>query len=95
MDPKARVLTVGLDPAVVDYTLSPIPGLTAEKLVAALDAEHAKLTALGYDVTTLYVDDGKTAIKSSSAASYYTTPPISVRRAKASCAMARLLRSHA
>jgi hypothetical protein len=61
MNLKARVLAVGLDPAVVDYSLSPIPGLNAEKLVAALDAEHAKLTSLGYDVTWLYVDDGKTA----------------------------------
>ena len=52
---------VGLDPAVVDYSRAPVPGLTAEILIAALHAEHAKLTALGYDVRMLHVDAGETA----------------------------------
>ena len=58
---RARVLLVGLDPDIVDYTQSPVPGLTAAKVRAAVEADSAKLEALGYSVKSLYVDDGKTA----------------------------------
>jgi hypothetical protein len=58
---KARVLLVGLEPDVVDYSKSPVPGLTAAKVRAAVEADSAKLESLGYSVTSLYVDDGKTA----------------------------------
>jgi hypothetical protein len=58
---NARVLLVGLDPEIVDYTKSPVPGLTAAKVRAAVEADTAKLQALGYSVRSLYVDDGKTA----------------------------------
>ncbi len=58
---KASVLLVGLDPDIVDYTKSPVPGLTAAKVRAAVEADTAKLEALGYSVKSLYVDDGKTA----------------------------------
>ena len=58
---KARVLLVGLDPDIVDYSKSPVPGLTAAKVRAAVEADSAKLESLGYSVKTLYVDDGKTA----------------------------------
>ena len=58
---KARVLLVGLDPDIVDYTQSPVPGLTAAKVRAAVEADSAKLEALGYGVKVLYVDDGKSA----------------------------------
>jgi hypothetical protein len=61
MDKKTRVLAVGLDPAVVDYSRAPMPGLTAEILTAALDAEKAKLAALGYEVRMLLIDTGETA----------------------------------
>jgi hypothetical protein len=61
MEPKARVLLVGLDPAVVDYGSSPVPGWNAERVAAALAAEFAKLAELGYAVTPLYVDTGATA----------------------------------
>jgi hypothetical protein len=57
---RAHVLLVGLDPDVVDYTKSPVPDLTA-KVRAAVEADTAKLEALGYCVTALYVDDGKSA----------------------------------
>jgi hypothetical protein len=55
------LLLVGLDPDIVDYTKSPLPGLTAAKIRAAFEADCTKLEALGYSVKPLYVDDGKTA----------------------------------
>ena len=58
---KARVLLVGLDPDIVDYTKSPMPGLTAAKVRTAVEGDKAKLEAMGYSVKSLYVDDGKTA----------------------------------
>ena len=58
---KARVLLVGLEPDIVDYSKSPVPGLTAAKVRAAVEADSAKLESLGYSVKSLYVDDGKTA----------------------------------
>ena len=58
---KARVLLVGLDPDIVDYSKSPVPGLTAAKVRAAVEGDRAKLETQGYSVTSLYVDDGKTA----------------------------------
>lgn len=58
---KAHLLLLGLDPDVVDYSKSPVPGLTAAKVHAAIEADQAKLEALGYSVKTLYVDAGKTA----------------------------------
>jgi hypothetical protein len=44
---KARVLVLGLNPDIVDFSLSPVPGLTAEKVRAATEAAGARLTALG------------------------------------------------
>lgn len=61
MATKARVLLVGLEPDIVDYSKSPVPGLTAAKVRAAVEADSAKLESLGYNVKSLYVDDGKTA----------------------------------
>ena len=58
---RARVLLVGLDPDIVDYTKSPVPGLTAAKVRAAVETDRANLETLGYSVRSLYVDDGKTA----------------------------------
>ena len=58
---RASVLLVGLDPDIVDYTKSPVPGLTATKVRAAVEADSGKWEALGYSVKSLYVDDGKTA----------------------------------
>ena len=61
MAAKARVLLVGLEPDIVDYSKSPVPGLTAAKVRAAVEADSAKLESLGYSVKSLYVDNGKTA----------------------------------
>jgi hypothetical protein len=38
-----------------------VPGLTAAKVRSAVEADQAKLEALGYTVKTLYVDAGNTA----------------------------------
>ena len=58
---SARVLLVGLEPEIVDYSKSSVPGLTAAKVRAAVEADSAKLETLGYSVKSLYVDEGKTA----------------------------------
>ena len=50
-----------MDPDIVDYSKSPVPGLTAAKVRSAVEADQAKLEALGYTVKTLYVDGGNTA----------------------------------
>ena len=54
-----RVLFVGLHPSVVNFTK--YPGLTADKLRAALDADRAKLGELGYTVDICFTDRGETA----------------------------------
>jgi hypothetical protein len=61
MSGKKGVLFVGLDPAVVDY--GRWPGLTAEKLSAALRADATRLSELGYEATICFVDRGETAEK--------------------------------
>lgn len=61
MATKARVLLVGLEPEIVDYSKSPVPGLTAAKVRAAVEADSARLETLGYSAKSLYVDDGNTA----------------------------------
>jgi hypothetical protein len=61
MEHQNRVLAVGLDPAVVDYSRMPVPGLTREILTMALDVVEAELKGMGYQVRMLYTDTGKTA----------------------------------
>jgi hypothetical protein len=61
MADKARVLAMGLDPEVVDFSRVLIPGLTKEILAAAIEAERVRLEGLGYRVRMLLIDTGKTA----------------------------------
>jgi hypothetical protein len=56
---KKRVLVIGLDPNLVDF--SHIPDLNAEKVMAALEADQAELNALGYDAQLCLTDLGRTA----------------------------------
>ncbi len=56
---QKTVMVVGLDPGVVDFT--PFPGLTKEMVAATLEAEFAKLRALGYAVHPCLTDLGATA----------------------------------
>ena len=58
---KARLLLLGLDPDIVDYSKSPVPGLTAAKVRSAVEADQAKLEALGDTVNAPYVAGGNTA----------------------------------
>ena len=67
MESRKRVLTLGLHPDYVDFSNVPViqqrpcPGLNATTLMQGLEAENAKLAALGYDVQALLIDDGATA----------------------------------
>ena len=56
---KAKVLLIGLDPAVVNY--DKWPGLTAEKLLAVLRKDQATLNGQGYDATICFIDHGEKA----------------------------------
>ncbi|MEO6394046.1 MAG: hypothetical protein ABIP75_19485 [Pyrinomonadaceae bacterium] len=59
-----RVLIIGLQPKLVDFSLPELvnfPGLNAEKIQAGLDADQAELTELGYDVDLCLTDTGETA----------------------------------
>ena len=59
MEKKKRVLVIGLEPTLVDFSL--IPDLNAEKVMSALEADQAKLNALGYDTQLCLTDLGRTA----------------------------------
>ena len=54
-----KVLMVGWHPSVVDY--SKYPGLTAEKLEAALKRDEQKLRDEGFDASIGFIFSGETA----------------------------------
>ncbi len=56
---EKKVLLIGLDPKVVDY--SRWPGLTAEKLEAGLRRDEASLNDDGYSAQICFIDHGETA----------------------------------
>ena len=58
-DKKKKVALVGWNPDVIDY--SKRPGLTKEKLFAALEGDRNKLNSLGYEAELLYINDAETA----------------------------------
>jgi hypothetical protein len=60
MSNAKSVLLIGLDPDVVNY--SNYPGLTPEKLEAALRADEARLEAAGLDAAICFIDHGETAV---------------------------------
>lgn len=62
MSDKKTVLLVGWNPDVVDY--SRWPGLTPEKLRAALEDDRAKLEAVGYDAELGLITSSETAAAS-------------------------------
>lgn len=59
MGEKKRVLVIGLEPTLVDF--SHMPDMSAEKVMAGLKADRAKLNALGYDTQLCLTDLGGTA----------------------------------
>jgi hypothetical protein len=56
---KTQVLVIGLEPSLVDF--SSMPDMNADKVRAGLDADQAKLAALGYDAELCLTDLGETA----------------------------------
>jgi hypothetical protein len=54
-----RVLLIGFDPAVVDF--SKWPGMTADKVRTGIEADQARLIEFGYEVKICFVDLGATA----------------------------------
>jgi hypothetical protein len=50
---------IGWNPEVVDY--NKWADLTAEKLIAALEADRNKLNELGYETNLLFIDNAETA----------------------------------
>lgn len=59
MSEKKRDVLVGWNPEVVDY--SKWPGLTPEKLRAALEGDRDNLNTLRYEAELLFINDADTA----------------------------------
>jgi hypothetical protein len=59
MEQKKRVLVIGLEPTLVDFSL--VPDMNAEKVLTGLKADQATLNALGYDTQLCLTDLGSTA----------------------------------
>jgi hypothetical protein len=59
---EKRVLVIGLDPALIDFSKPGYaPGMTAERVFAGLKSSEDELTRLGYSVDTCLTDFGETA----------------------------------
>lgn len=59
---RARVLIVGLEPSLVDFSdPTYAPGRNAAAVRAALETDQAHLEALGYDAELCLIDFGETA----------------------------------
>jgi hypothetical protein len=56
---KKQILVIGLEPELVDF--STMPDMNAGKVRAGLEADKAKLAALGYDADLCLTDLGRTA----------------------------------
>ena len=56
---KTQVLVIGLQPDLVDF--STVPDMNADKVRAGLQADQARLAALGYEAELCLTDLGDTA----------------------------------
>mgnify|MGYP001567969805 CR=1 FL=1 len=59
-----KVLTIGIDPKLIDFSspeFAAFPGLTAEKVEAGVKGSINKLSELGYEAQSCWVDFGATA----------------------------------
>ncbi len=62
MTDRKSVLVIGLDPALIDFSLPGYaPGMNAAKVHAGLKSSDAELTRLGYSVQMCLTDFGETA----------------------------------
>ena len=59
MAASKRVLVIGIEPRLVDFTS--MPDMNAQKVLAGLQADQAKLNALGYEAHLCLTDLGSTA----------------------------------
>lgn len=61
---RKSVLVIGLDPTLIDFSdpaYGAYPGMNADKVLAALKADDARLNGLGYNAQMCLVDFGETA----------------------------------
>jgi len=62
MTDARRVLVIGLDPSLIDFSQPGyLPGLDAKKVLAGLKASEEELARLGYEVQACLTDFGDTA----------------------------------
>ena len=62
MTEQKRVLVVGLDPTLIDFSQPGYaPGMDAKKVLAGLKSSEDELTRLGYSVQMCLTDFGETA----------------------------------
>lgn len=62
MTDRKRVLVIGLDPSLIDFSQPGyLPGLDAKKVLAGLKGSEEELTRLGYEVESCLTDFGETA----------------------------------
>lgn len=62
MSDKKRVMVIGLDPRLIDFSQPGYPpGMTADKVFAGLKSSEDELTRLGYEVEMCFTDFGETA----------------------------------
>ena len=64
MAARKSVLTIGLDPTLIDFSApeyAAFPGLDAAKVLAAVEADADRLRSLGCDPTVCMTDFGETA----------------------------------
>ena len=62
MSDNKRVLVIGLDPALIDFSQPGYPpGMSTEKVLAGLKSSEDELTGLGYSVQMCFTDFGETA----------------------------------
>jgi hypothetical protein len=59
-----RILIIGFDPHLIDYTdeaYAAFPGMTAEKVMTGIAKNTRHLESLGYDIAVCLIDAGHTA----------------------------------
>jgi hypothetical protein len=62
MSGQKRVLVVGLDPTLIDFSQPGYPpGMSAEKVFAGMKSSEDELTRLGYSMQSCLTDFGETA----------------------------------
>jgi protein-L-isoaspartate O-methyltransferase len=58
---KKKVLSIGIDPKLIDFNLATTTGWDANRVKVVAQDANKRLTELGYDVQNCFVDLGETA----------------------------------